>query len=278
MLRVKILCTIGPSSRDIPVLRQLIQAGMNVARLNMSHGTHEYHSETIDRIRMLSEELGKPIAILADLQGPKLRVGKMQADGVSLTEGEELILTTDEIIGEPGRVPIQYQDLPQNVKSGETILLDDGLLELKVDRTTETEIYTHVVVGGVLKDNKGMNLPHASLDIGALTDKDREDVKFALDRQVDWIALSFVRRASDVHELRTLIQHDTSFGRSTPIISKIEKPEAVKNIDEIIDASDAIMVARGDLGIETSPEAVPMVQKMIIAKCHAIAKPVITAT
>jgi pyruvate kinase len=251
---------------------------MNVARLNMSHGTHEYHSETIDRIRMLSEELNKPIAILADLQGPKLRVGKMQPDGVKLVEGEELILTTEDIIGGPGRVPIQYQELPNNVEPGEIILLDDGLLELKVQRTTATEIFTEVIVGGILKDNKGMNLPDASLDIGALTDKDREDVRFALDRQVDWIALSFVRRGSDVEELRAIIQRDTSFGRSTPIISKIEKPEAVKNIDEIIDASDAIMVARGDLGIETSPEAVPMVQKMIIAKCHAVAKPVITAT
>ncbi len=278
MLRVKILCTIGPASRDIPILKQLIQAGMNVVRLNMSHGTHEYHSETIDRVRMLAEELGKPVAILADLQGPKLRVGIMQPEGVTLTEGAELILTTDEIIGGPGRVPIQYKELPSNVKPGEIILLDDGLLELEVVRATATEIYTRVIVGGLLKDNKGMNLPHASLDIGALTDKDREDAKFALDHQADWIALSFVRRASDVEELRELIQRDTSFGRSTPIISKIEKPEAVKNIDEIIDASDAIMVARGDLGIETSPEAVPMVQKMIIAKCHVVAKPVITAT
>ncbi|MEZ4682850.1 MAG: pyruvate kinase [Caldilineaceae bacterium] len=278
MLRVKILCTIGPSSRELPVLRQLIQAGMNVARLNMSHGTHEYHSETIDRIRMLSEELDKPIAILADLQGPKLRVGKMQKEGVELEDGAELILTTDDVIGVPGRVPIQYKELPSNVKPGESILLDDGLLELKVEKTNETEIYTRVVIGGLLKDNKGMNLPHASLDIGALTEKDREDVKFALDRQADWIALSFVRRASDVHELRELIQRDTSFGRTTPIISKIEKPEAVKNIDEIIEASDAIMVARGDLGIETSPEAVPMVQKLIINKCHVVAKPVITAT
>jgi pyruvate kinase len=202
----------------------------------------------------------------------------MQPEGVTLNAGEELILTTDEMIGVPGRVPIQYKELPSNVKPGEAILLDDGLLELEVERTTATEIYTRVVVGGLLQNNKGMNLPHASLDIGALTDKDREDVKFALDHQADWIALSFVRRASDVEELRELIQRDTSFGRSTPIISKIEKPEAVKNIDEIIEASDAIMVARGDLGIETSPEAVPMVQKMIIAKCHAVAKPVITAT
>lgn len=278
MLRVKILCTIGPSSRDVPVLRELMLAGMNVARLNMSHGTHEYHSETIDRIRMLSEELGKPIAILADLQGPKLRVGKMQEDGVQLNEGDELVLTTEEIIGAPGRVPIQYKDLPNNVKPGETILLDDGLLELRVEKTNDTEIYTRIIIGGKLSDNKGMNLPHASLDIGALTEKDREDVKFALDRQVDWIALSFVRRAADVEELREILKRDTSFGRVTPIISKIEKPEAVKNIDEIIKASDAIMVARGDLGIETSPEAVPMAQKMIIAKCHTAAKPVITAT
>lgn len=278
MLRVKIICTIGPASREISVLRQLIQAGMNVARLNMSHGTHEYHSETIDRVRMLSEELGKPVAILADLQGPKLRVGKMQPEGVQLTEGDELILTTDEIIGGPGRVPIQYKELPQNVQPGESILLDDGLLELSVLDATETEIRTRVVIGGLLKDNKGMNLPLASLDIPALTEKDREDVKFALDRQADWIALSFVRRGSDIIELKELIQRDSSFGRITPIISKIEKPEAVRNIDEIIVASDAIMVARGDLGIETSPEAVPMVQKMIITKCHIAAKPVITAT
>lgn len=278
MLRVKILCTIGPASREIPILRQLMQAGMNVARLNMSHGTHEYHSETVNRIRMLSEELEKPIAILFDLQGPKLRVGKMQEDGVPLNEGEELILTTDDIIGASGRVPIQYEELPRNVKAGEVILLDDGLLELKVERATDTEIYTRVIIGGILNDNKGMNLPDASLDIGALTEKDREDAKFALDHQADWIALSFVRRAADVHELRELIQQDTNFGRITPIISKIEKPEGVNNIDEIIDASDAIMVARGDLGIETSPEAVPMAQKMIISKCHAAVKPVITAT
>jgi pyruvate kinase len=195
VLRVKIVCTIGPSSREIPVLRQLVEAGMNVVRLNMSHGTHAYHSETIDRVRMIAEQMGKPIAILADLQGPKLRVGKMQAEGVPLQQGEELILTIEDVVGQPGRVPIQYKELPHNVKPGETILLDDGLLELEVIDATDTEIRTRVVVGGVLKDNKGMNLPHASLDIGALTDKDREDVKFALDRQVDWVALSFVRRA-----------------------------------------------------------------------------------
>ena len=278
MLRVKIVCTIGPASRDTAILTKLIAAGMNVARLNMSHGTHEYHSETIDRVRAISEQLQKPIAILADLQGPKLRVGKMQEGGVPIKAGEELILTSEDILGGPGRVPIQYKDLPRKVRTGETILIDDGLLEVEVLSTNDTEITTRVVVGGLLSNNKGMNLPDASLDIPALTDKDREDVKFALERQADWIALSFVRTSAEVEELKSIIQRDSTFGRAIPVISKIEKPEAVRNIDAIIQASDAIMVARGDLGIETRPETVPMVQKMLISKCHAAAKPVITAT
>jgi pyruvate kinase len=278
MLRVKIICTIGPSSRDNAVLTQLIQAGMTVARLNFSHGTHEYHAESIDRIRTLSEQLQKPVAILADLQGPKLRIGKMQEGGVPIKEGEELILTAEEMMGIPGRIPIQYKELPGRVRPGERILLDDGLLELQVVDSTDTEIRTKVLIGGVLQDNKGMNLPSASLDIPALTEKDREDVKFILSRQVDWIALSFVRTAADVETLKAIIQRDSTFGRVVPVISKIEKPEAVRNIDAIIAASDAIMVARGDLGIEMSSEAVPMVQKQIITKCHAAAKPVVTAT
>ncbi len=278
MLRVKILCTLGPTSRDPAVLADMINAGMNVARLNFSHGTHEYHSETIDLVRATAEKLQKPIAILADLQGPKLRTGKMQEGGVALTADEKLTLTTEEIIGAPGRVPIQYKDLPSSVQRGEHIMLDDGLLELEVLDHSETEIFTRVVIGGLLQSNKGMNLPEASLNIPALTDKDRADVKFMLGRQVDWIALSFVRTATEVYDLKSIIQQDSSFGRVTPVVAKIEKPDAVKNIDAIIAAADAIMVARGDLGIETAPEAVPMVQKMIIAKCLAAAKPVITAT
>lgn len=278
MLRVKIMCTIGPSSHKPEILARMIKAGMNIARLNMSHGTHEYHLETIRQVRTLSEEMKQPIAIVADLQGPKLRVGKMQAGGIHLIEGEPLILTIDDIVGQDGRVPIQYKPLPGLVSKGERILLDDGLLELEVLNSTATEIHTRIVIGGPLTDNKGMNLPDASLNIPALTDKDREDVIFALANQVDWIALSFVRTASEVLELKEIIRRDSTLGRATPVISKIEKPEAVKNIDAIIDASDAIMVARGDLGIETSPEAVPMVQKMIISKCQAAAKPVITAT
>ncbi|HMN30789.1 MAG TPA: pyruvate kinase [Caldilineaceae bacterium] len=276
--RVKILCTIGPSSQDSAVLAQMIEAGMNVARLNFSHGTHEYHAETIDRIRTISERLQKPVAILADLQGPKLRIGKMQDGGVPIKSGEELILTNEEVIGQPGRIPIQYKELPKRVQPGERILLDDGLLELQVLDANGQEIRTHVVIGGVLQDNKGMNLPSASLDIPALTDKDREDAKFVLGHQVDWIALSFVRSAADVEELKAIIQRDSTFGRVVPVCSKIEKPEAVRNIDAIISASDSIMVARGDLGIEVNPESVPMIQKMLIAKCLAAAKPVITAT
>ncbi len=278
MLRVKIVCTIGPASREIAILRRIAAAGMNVARLNMSHGTHEYHAETIERVRIVAERLQKPIAILADLQGPKLRTGKMQEGGVPLEKDTQLILTTDDIIGAPGRVPIQYKDLPKNVQPGERILLDDGMLELEVLETSDTEIRTRVILTGVLMSNKGMNLPDASLDIPALTPKDLEDVKFALDHQADWIALSFVRKAHEVMELKAIIQCNSAFGRAIPVIAKIEKPEAVRNIDAIIEASDAIMVARGDLGIETSPETVPTVQKQIIAKCHAAAKPVITAT
>lgn len=278
MRRVKILCTIGPASREVEVLTQLALAGMNVARLNMSHGSHEYHRGTIERVRQVSEKLGKPIAILADLQGPKLRVGKMQEGGVELKKDEQIVLTIEEITGTPGRIPIQFKDLPKSVEPGERILLDDGLMELQVISAGEGEIKAKVVIGGNLTDNKGMNLPDASLDIAALTEKDLEDVQFALSNQVDWVALSFVRTAHEVLELKAIIQNASSFGRVPPVVSKIEKPEAVRNIDAIIHASDAIMVARGDLGIEVPTETVPMIQKMIISKCLAAAKPVITAT
>ena len=278
MLQVKIVCTLGPASRDRAVLTEMIRAGMNVARVNMSHGTQDYHKETIELVRSISAELGKPIAILADLQGPKLRVGKMQAGGVPLEEGEALTLTTDDIIGEPGRVPIQFRELPQTVQPGERILMDDGLLELEVVSKSDSEIETRVVVGGLLKDRKGMNLPDASLDIPALTEKDRADMRFAVEQQVDWIALSFVRTADEVLELKELIREHAAEGVRIPVVSKVEKPEAIRNIDAIIEASDAIMVARGDLGIEMSAEAVPSVQKLIVAKCHAAVRPVIVAT
>jgi pyruvate kinase len=278
MLRTKIVCTIGPASHESAILKALIKAGMDVARLNMSHGEVEFHHDNIQLIRRLSEELKKPVAILADLQGPKLRVGNMPAEGVSLADGDILVLTTEPIVGAPGRVPVQYEGLHEAVKPGDRILIDDGLIELEVTKVRGSDILTKVVTGGVLFSNKGMNLPRASLAIPAITEKDREDLKFALEEQVDWIALSFVRTPEEVYELKDLIREHSAFGRSTPVIAKIEKPEAVDNIDAIINAADGIMVARGDLGIEMSTEAVPMIQKTIIIKCNKMGKPVITAT
>jgi pyruvate kinase len=260
------------------MLRELMLAGMDVARLNFSHGDQSYHGENIERIRAVADEVGKPIAILTDLQGPKLRVGEMEGEGVLLVSGEEVILTTRPIVGHSGEVPIQYAHLPQDVEPGDRILIDDGLLELEVLSAGETDIACRVITGGLLKSNKGMNLPRASHAIPAITDKDRQDLRFVLEQQVDWVALSFVRHSGEVRELKGMIREFSDFGSPVPVVAKIEKPEAVDDIDGIIEAADAIMVARGDLGIETSPEAVPIVQKMIIAKCNAVGKPVITAT
>ena len=277
-LRVKIVCTIGPASSDGDVLARMIDAGMNVARINMSHGDHEFHARNIHTIREIAQARNQPVAILVDLQGPKLRVGRMQPGGVPLLAGEELVLTTEEITGGPGRIPIQNHEVPPSMRPHERILLDDGLLELEVIDATETTVSTRVIVGGILHDRKGMNMPQTNLFIPSMTEKDQDDVEFALQHQADWIALSFVRAATDIDALRKVVHSRAPMGRDTPIISKIEKPEAVEKIEEIIQASDGIMVARGDLGIETSPEAVPMIQKMIIARCIETDKPVITAT
>jgi pyruvate kinase len=276
--RTKIVCTIGPASLDPDVLTQIIKAGMDVARLNMSHGDASFHRENIRRIRTISDRLGKPVAILCDLQGPKLRVGTMPPDGVLLEAGQPLTLTTEPIIGGLGRVPVQYEHLPEAVNTGDRILIDDGLLEVQVTGVEGCEIQTQVVTGGTLYSNKGLNLPHAAVSIPAITEKDRENLTFALEEQADWIAMSFVRTADEVLEMKGLIRERSALGRPTPVIAKIEKPEAVNNIDAIIAAADGIMVARGDLGIETAPETVPMVQKSIIHKCGQAGKPVITAT
>lgn len=278
MLRTKIVCTIGPASRSPEILRELVLAGMDVARINFSHGDRAQHEEDITRIRTVSAEVGRPVAILADLQGPKLRVGRMQEGGVTLEPGEEVILTIRPVIGHAGEIPVQYPDLPRVVEPGDRVLLDDGLLELEVIATDDEDITCRVITGGLLQSNKGMNLPRTAYSIPAITDKDREDLAFALEHGVDWIALSFVRQADEVLQLKEMIREQSAFGRPVPVIAKIEKPEAVENIDAIIAAADGIMVARGDLGIETAPEKVPMVQKMIIAHCNALGKPVITAT
>lgn len=279
LLRSKIVCTVGPASHEPEMLKKLMLAGMDMARLNFSHGDEAYHGENIRRIREVAAALGKPVAILADLQGPKLRIGTVQDTGVPLESGETLILTTDHsLVGGPGRVPVQYEGLPEAVKEGDRILIDDGLLEVVVTAVNGQEITTRVVTGGLLTSNKGMNLPLASLSIPAITEKDRQDLRFALSQQVDWVALSFVRTPEDVLNLKSYIREQSAFGHPAPVIAKIEKPEGVENIDAIIAVVDGIMVARGDLGIETAPEFVPMVQKMIIHKCNQAGKPVITAT
>ncbi len=277
MLRTKIVATIGPASREPDVLRALIRAGMDVARLNFSHGDQEYHGENLQRIRRAAQEAGKPVAVLMDLQGPKLRVGRLPDEGVTLVQGQEVTLTARPVIGRPGLIPVQYSGLPAAMHAGDRILLDDGLMELTVLESSSQDVRCQVLVGGVLQSSKGINLPRASISIPAITDKDRDDLRFALEQGADWIALSFVRSAREVLELKEMIRgHGGEF--PTPVVAKIEKPEAVEHIDEIIAAADAIMVARGDLGVETSSEEVPMMQKMIIRKCNQAGKPVITAT
>ncbi|MDQ4076362.1 MAG: pyruvate kinase [Chloroflexota bacterium] len=279
MLSTKIVATVGPASRSPEMLEKMIEAGIDVVRVNFSHGDHPMNAETIERVRAAATKIGRPVAILADLQGPKLRAGQMAGEGVELTEGEIVTLTTDDnVAGEGDLIPVQYDGLPEVVESGDRILMDDGLLEMQVKETSKTTITAQVVIGGLLKSNKGINLPRASLSIPAITEKDKRDLHFALEHQVDWIALSFVRTAQEVLDLKEMIRQASAFSRPVPVISKIEKPEAVQNIDAIIAASDGIMVARGDLAIETSTEEVPMVQKMINRKCNQAGVPVITAT
>lgn len=278
MQRTKIVCTIGPASQSREMLVRLIRAGMDVARINMSHGAHDLHAENIRSIRAVANSEGKAVAILADLQGPKLRVGQLPPEGVLLQNDARVSLTIDDVPATADRVPVQFKRLPLAVAIDDRIMLDDGLLDLLVEDKDDANVYCRVVTGGVLTSNKGINLPKAHLSIESITEKDKEDLSFALKQRVDWIALSFVRRAEDVDKLRDLIRQQAEFERLIPIIAKIEKPEAVENIQEIVDAADGIMVARGDLGIEVSPEGVPMMQKMIISLSNQAGKPVITAT
>jgi pyruvate kinase len=278
-LRTKIVATIGPASRAPETLEQLFRIGVDVVRLNFSHGDHTTHAENIERIRAASAKVGTPVAILGDLQGPKLRVGTMGGAGVELVQRQKITLTTDRsVVGAGSLIPVQFKELPQALDPGDRILLDDGLLELLVTDKTDTTLTCEVLIGGILSSNKGMNLPRAALAVSAITDKDKADLQFALENQVDWIALSFVREYTEVLQLKQMIRQMSAFSRPVPVISKIEKPEAVRNIDAIISVSDAIMVARGDLAIETSSEDVPMTQKMIIRKCNVAGVPVITAT
>lgn len=272
----KIICTIGPASSSPDMLRQLIAAGMDVARLNFSHGDHASHAKTIAIIRELALQAGRPVAILGDLQGPKLRVGELPAAGFTLQPGQEVRFTC----GAPqeGSIPCQYADLPQLVEPGDRMLLDDGMMEVEVLETRADGISARVISGGVLHAHKGINLPRTNITISSITEKDVADLHFALAQGVDWLALSFVRSAADMAVLRERVAAAQSSGPGPQLIAKIEKPEAVQNIEEIIAASDGIMVARGDLGIEIPAEDVPMIQKDIIRLCNQAGKPVITAT
>ncbi|MBU8870147.1 MAG: pyruvate kinase [Gemmatimonadales bacterium] len=275
MNKTKIICTIGPVSRSPEMLEKLIEAGMNVCRLNFSHGTHEEHAALIRDIRAVASRLSAPVAILQDLAGPKIRTGKMGAGEVALETGQKFTLTNRDVPGDAGEVGLTYPDLPYNVRAGDTILLADGAMELKVDSATDTDVHCTVVNGGSLSSNKGINLPDRSINAPILSEKDRADLRFGLDQGVDLIALSFVRTAHDMDTVKKVIREA---GKDTPLIGKIEKFEALDNIDEIIQAADGIMVARGDLGVEIPLEKVPAAQKMIIRKTNAAAKPVITAT
>src|SRR5271154_4190766 len=272
----KIVCTIGPASRSPKIMERLLRAGMDVARLNFSHGSHDEHAKSIAALRALAIKLEKPIAILADLQGPKIRTGVLAgSEPVILREGQKFTITTARILGDSTRVNTTFLPLPKEVTRGARILLSDGLIELRVQQVRGQEVICEVVNGGPLGEHKGINLPGVKLRVPALTPKDRQDLAFALKQDVNYVAVSFVRRPEDVLLAKSLIKRG---GYDTPVIAKLEKPEAIENLDGILRSADAVMVARGDLGVEMNPERVPVVQKMIIARAREFRRPVITAT
>ena len=276
MKRTKIVATIGPSSSSKEVLKEMILAGLNVCRLNFSHGAYEDHAEVIENIRSLNDELGLNVAILADLQGPKIRTGEMQKSGVHLEVNETVLVQTDPVEGTEKVFSINYARLPEDVKKGELILVDDGKLMLEVTKTDrKKQITCKVIQGGMLSSNKGVNFPNTRISMPSLTEKDEKDLSFAIEQDVDWIGLSFVRSARDMIDLKHKI---SSAGAKAKVIAKIEKPEALECIDDIINESDGIMVARGDLGVEIPFQNVPLTQKMLIDKGIKYAKPVIVAT
>ena len=266
----------GPASNTEERLEALIQAGMNVARLNFSHGEHAIHGQTIANVRKVDEKLGTHTALLADLQGPKLRIGELEGGQIDLVQGEELVIRTGSEVGTSGVVYTNYMKFARDVKAGEPVLMDDGKLELRVLETDgKGEVRCEVVHGGVLKPRKGINLPSTAISLPCITEKDAVDLAYALEQDVDWIGLSFVRNARDIVELRERIEAE---GKHTRIIAKIEKPEALEDLDGILEETDAVMIARGDLGVEIPKQEVPLVQKDIIQRCMHMGKPVIVAT
>ena len=274
--RTKIVATLGPATEDEEVLRRIIEAGVEVVRVNFSHGDHDTHARQITSVRRMAEETDRDVAVLQDLQGPKIRIGALDAsNAVELREGARFVITTRPMTGTEERVSTSYSGLPRDVRPGDPILLDDGLLELRVTEVSREEVICVVVRGGLLGEHKGMNLPGVSLNIPALTEKDRNDLCFGLAQGVDMVALSFVRRPQDAQPARQIMREA---GRKVPLLAKIEKPEALKHLDPILRAFDGVMVARGDLGVELSPEKVPAAQKRIINRANVLGKPVITAT
>jgi pyruvate kinase len=266
----------GPASKTEPMLKRLAEAGMNMTRINFAHGDMEEHLTTIRTIRAVSEQLTTPIPVLLDIKGPEIRTGKLAEPSVQLVEGAALVLTTEELEGTAAKVSITHKKLPLEVRKDSVILLDDGLIELKVVSTTDTEITCTIVNGGILKSRKGVNVPGVQTSLPGVTEKDKEQILFGIKHKIDYIAMSFVRQAADVNEVRAMLkEHGAS---SIQIISKIENQEGVDNFDAILAASDGIMVARGDLGVEVPVEEVPLLQKMMIRKCNAAGKLVITAT
>lgn len=278
MPRTRIVCTLGPSTSSREEVTRLIRAGMDAARLNFSHGTHQEHLASLNRVRAAARKLGEPVSVILDLQGPKIRVGEVAPPGVGLAAGSKVVLTTRDVPGAAGILPTTYRHLPGDVKKGDRVLIDDGRIELVVLSARGREVTLRVRTGGQVTSHKGINLPGISVSAPSLTAKDRQDLLFAFRHDVDYVALSFVRRAHDVAHLRDFIIEHGPKGRRIPIIAKIEKDEAIGNIDAILKETDAVMVARGDLGVELPAAEVPLLQKMIVRKCNEAGKPVIIAT
>lgn len=276
MRKTKIVCTMGPSTDKEDVLRQLMIEGMNVARCNFSHGSYEEHKKRMDMVKKLRKELGKPVAILLDTKGPEVRLKSFKDGKVTLEEGQLFTLTADEVEGTKEKVSVTYNRLYEDLEEGMKVLIDDGLIEMKVEKVDKTNIICRVINGGIVSNNKGVNVPEVDLSMPYISDKDREDILFGINQDVDFIAASFVQKKEDIQQLRKLLEKNG--GEAIKIISKIENAQGVANIDDIIEVSDGIMVARGDMGVEIPYEEVPVIQKKIIKKAYRAGKQVITAT
>lgn len=276
MKKTKMVCTLGPASDSKEILTKMIQGGLNVARLNFSHGSHEEHAGRIQRIKEVRKELNIPVALMLDTKGPEIRTGDLKEGKVTLETGKKIVLTSEQIVGDADRVSVSYEGLPDDLSVGNKILIDDGLIELNVDRIDGTEIYCSIDNGGVLGSKKSVNIPNVEINLPGLTPKDESDLIFGIKQKVDFVAASFVRKPQDVIAIRKVLENNG--GGNIQIISKIENREGVEKIDRILAVSDGIMVARGDLGVEIPAEEVPLVQKSIIKKCNLLGKPVITAT